>query len=124
MSEPFRVLVVEDNKDAANSLRVLLQLLGHEVHVAFTGPEGIAAAHAYLPDLVLCDLGLPGCSGWEVARQVHKDPATATTRFVAFTGYDTHEDRRRSAEAGFEAHYAKPVEVNDILSVLTRKRTA
>jgi CheY-like chemotaxis protein len=124
MGERLRVLIIENNRDVADSLRMLLTLLGHETCVAYTGPEGIVAAHDFLPDVVLCDIGLPGCSGWEVARQVHADPATAATRLVAFTGYDTHEDRRRSAEAGFEAHYAKLVEVNDLLSVLTRKRTA
>jgi CheY-like chemotaxis protein len=124
MGERLRVLIVEDNRDVADSLRLLLDVLGHETRVAYTGPEGVASAHDFLPDVVICDIGLPGFSGWEVARQVHEDPATAATRLVAFTGYDTHEDRRRSAEAGFEGHYAKPVEANDILSVLTRKRTA
>jgi CheY-like chemotaxis protein len=119
----MRVLIVEDNKDSADSLRLLLGLLGYDTRVAYTGPEGVAAAHDFLPDVVLCDIGLPGFSGWEVARKVRADPATAGTRFIALTGYDTDDDRSRSKEAGFEGHLIKPAEVDDLLSLLTRQKS-
>ena len=89
-----------------------------------TGPEGVAAAHAFVPDVVLCDIGLPGCNGWDVARKVQADPATAATKLVAVTGYDTYEDRCRSKEAGFEQHLGKPLDMEDLLSLLTSRRNA
>jgi CheY-like chemotaxis protein len=121
MAGQLRVLIVEDNRDAADSLKMLLELLGHEARVACTGPEGVAATHAYTPDVLLCDIGLPGCSGWEVVRKVHQDPTAMGVRCVAITGYATAEDRRRSAEAGFDGHLAKPLEMGELLTVLARK---
>ena len=105
-----RILVVEDNRDSADSLRLLLELSGHEVAVAYSGHDGVQAAEQYQPDVVLCDLGLPGLDGYGVARRLRDNPTTATARLIAVTAYGHDEDRRRSHEAGFDLHVVKPVE--------------
>src|SRR5207248_3107854 len=81
-AEPLRVVVVEDNRDAADSLRMLLQLLGHQVAVAYTGPDGVNVALAERPDVVVCDIGLPGFDGYEVARRLRQQPAFKNTLLV------------------------------------------
>lgn len=106
----LRVLVVEDNRDAADSLKLLLTLFGYEVNVAYTGPSGVATAKAWKPDIVLCDIGLPGLDGYGVARELRQDPGTAGARMIAVTGYGGDDDRRRSREAGFDAHLTKPAD--------------
>jgi CheY-like chemotaxis protein len=118
--EQLRILVIEDNKDSADSLRLLLELRGHEVRVAYSGPEGVKAAQEWQPAVVLCDIGLPGLDGYGVARQLRLDPATSRVRLLAVTGYGSEEDRRRAREAGFDLHLIKPVEPTDLLSVLVR----
>ncbi|HVR12117.1 MAG TPA: ATP-binding protein, partial [Thermoanaerobaculia bacterium] len=105
-----RVLVVEDNIDTAETLRDLLELSGFEVELAGSGGDGVAAARRFHPDVVLCDLGLPGMNGYEVANALRRDPATAPARLIALTGYGGDEDRRRSREAGFDIHLTKPVD--------------
>src|SRR5262249_8561795 len=92
----LRILVVEGNPDSAGGLRLLLELFGHEVTVAHTGPAGVEAARGLRPDVVLCDIGLPGMSGYEVVSELRQDPATARARMIAVTGYGAEEDRRRS----------------------------
>lgn len=106
----LRVLVVDDNRDAAESLRLLLEMFGHQVQVAGTGPEGVELAHIWVPDVVLCDIGLPGLNGYEVADRLRGDPITAGARLIAVTGYGQEEDMRRSQRAGFDAHLVKPVD--------------
>jgi CheY-like chemotaxis protein len=105
-----RVLLVEDNADAAFSLRLLLELAGHEVTVAHDGRTGLETALRLRPDVVLCDLGLPELDGFEVARALRGDPDTAGTYLVAVSGYGQDDDRRRSREAGFDTHLTKPVD--------------
>jgi two-component system CheB/CheR fusion protein len=112
----FRVLVIEDNLDAADSLKEAFELDGHRVETAHDGPEGIAKARVFHPDVVLCDIGLPGIDGFEVARQMRADPALSTTPLVALSGYAGEEDVARSKEAGFDRHLAKPPD----LAVLER----
>jgi CheY-like chemotaxis protein len=92
---------------------------GHETRVVYTGREAVAAAHAFGPDVVLCDLGLPGLDGCGVARQLRDDPRTAAVRLIAMTAYDSPEARRRSADAGFEKHLAKPVSPTELLALLS-----
>ena len=107
----LRILVVEDNRDAAHSLRILLELLGHQVEVAYTGPEGLERALEWLPEVVLSDIGLPGgLDGWALAKELRKNPATAHVRLIAITGYGSEEDRRHSREAQFDYHLTKPVD--------------
>jgi CheY-like chemotaxis protein len=110
----MRVLVVEDNRDAADSLRALIELFGHEVRLAHTGPEGVQAARDWVPDIVICDIGLPGLDGYGIARELHLNPVTASVRLVALTGYGSDEDRRRSRQAGFDVHLIKPVDPHEL----------
>jgi CheY-like chemotaxis protein len=113
-----RILVVEDNQDAAESLRLLLALIGHDVRVAHSGPEGVRVAHSWRPDVVLCDLGLPGLDGYGVARELRLDPTTARVRLLALTGYGSDEDRRRSRQAGFDHHLVKPADPEELKRLL------
>src|SRR5205823_13103031 len=105
-----RILIVEDSQDTAESLKALLELDGHEVHLAFTGPAGVEAARQMQPEVVLCDLGLPGIDGYGVAAALRQEPTTAAARLIAISGYGQEEDRRRSQRAGFDAHLIKPVD--------------
>jgi CheY-like chemotaxis protein len=117
-----RILVVEDLRDSADSMRLLLECYGHEVAVAYSGPDGVRAAEQYRPDVVLCDIGLPGLDGYGVARKLRGDPATARARLIAVTAYGRDEDRRRSHEAGFEQHLVKPVDPDALRRVLQPPR--
>jgi signal transduction histidine kinase len=105
----LRVLVVEDNPHAAETLQELLQLWGHEVRVAHDGPAALAEAARRPPEVVLLDLGLPGMSGFEVARELRRQPLLAGVRLIACTGYGQEEDRQRTREARFDEHLVKPV---------------
>ena len=115
---PLRVLVVEDNRDAAETLGDLLRIFGHEVELAHTGPDGIEAARGFHPEVVLCDIGLPGMDGYAVAEQLRSDPDTTRCRLVALTGYGRDSDRRRAEEAGFDLHLVKPVEPEQLQRLL------
>lgn len=106
-----RILVVEDNSDAAATLELLLDMMGHEVRVARTGTEAMGLVPAFRPDLVLCDIGLPGgMDGFAFARTVRANPDAAEVYLVALTGYGQPEDRARAIEAGFNVHLTKPVD--------------
>lgn len=114
-----RILVVEDNADAAETLRQVLELDGHAVEVAGDGLSGLARARAFEPDVVLSDLGLPGdMDGFEFARAVRADPALAEIPLVALSGYARAEDSRRAHEAGFDEHLAKPLPLDALRVVL------
>jgi CheY-like chemotaxis protein len=117
----LRILLAEDNRDTAHSLRLLLELYGHEVAVAYSGPDGVTAAERWRPDVVLCDIGLPGLDGYGVARRLRGNPATATARLIALTAYGGDEYRRRSREAGFEHHLVKPVDPDALFRVLDQE---
>jgi signal transduction histidine kinase/CheY-like chemotaxis protein len=112
-----RVLVIDDNLDAAETLRGVLEMNDQEVAVAHDGREGLAKARALNPDVVLCDIGLPGLSGYDVARQIRADPSLSPT-LVALTGYALAEDQRRAFEAGFDHHLAKPFELRELERIL------
>lgn len=114
----LRILVVEDNRDSADSLRMVLELYGHEVTVAYTGPDGVEAAREARPDVILCDIGLPGMDGFAVASVLRQDAQTAKARLIAVTGYGQEEDRRRGLNAGFDAHLVKPVDPEKLLGEL------
>jgi signal transduction histidine kinase/CheY-like chemotaxis protein len=115
-----RILIVEDNRDAAQSLALLLRLQGHEVQVVHDGLAALAVAGTFCPQVALLDIGLPGMSGYEVARQLRQQPAAAEMLLVALTGYCHDEDRRRSQEAGFNAHLVKPVCLDTLHDLLAR----
>jgi CheY-like chemotaxis protein len=111
-------MIIEDNRAAADSLRELLDLSGHEARVAYDGLAGLRAAREWLPDAVLCDIGLPGLDGYGVAVALREHSATAKARLIAITAYDSDEARRRSREAGFERHFVKPVDPGVLLDLL------
>jgi PAS domain S-box-containing protein len=113
-----RVLIIEDNIDAADSLREVLEFSEHKVEVAYNGPEGIAKAREFCPDVVLCDIGLPGMDGYEVAQVFRADAALKDAHLVALSGYVQPEDLRRSSEAGFERHLAKPPSIAKLEELL------
>lgn len=114
----IRVLVVEDNRDSAESLRQLLYHSGYEVAVAYTGQDGLRAAKRMRPDVVLCDIGLPDSTGFVVASALREDPQTCGARLIAVTAYGQDEDRRRAREAGFDLHLVKPVDPEVLLRQL------
>jgi CheY-like chemotaxis protein len=101
------VLVVDDNPDAAESLAAIVELLGHAVELAYDGPSALARARQSPPDVVLCDIGLPGMSGYDVARALRDDPAIAA-RLIAVSGYAQPDDVHKGLAAGFDDHVAKP----------------
>ncbi len=113
-----RVLVVEDNLDAAETLREMLLLWDHDVEVAHDGKIGLELARSFHPDVVLCDIGLPGMDGYAVARALRADPASSSAYLVAVTGYASPEDARRAAGAGFDLHLGKPVPIEVLEEVL------
>jgi PAS domain S-box-containing protein len=115
---PLRVLVVDDNLDAADSLAALLDLLGHTTMVAHDGVEGLAAARAFCPDLVLLDIGLPGMSGHEVAREIRRSSALRHVVLIALTGWGAQSDQQQSQEAGFDQHLTKPVSLEALEQAL------
>lgn len=118
--KPLRILLVEDNRDAADSLKLLLELHGHRVAVAYSGPAGVEVARREQPDVVLCDLGLPGMSGFAVAAALRADPATVSARLFAVSGHGSEADQQRCREAGFEIHLTKPVEWIELQKSLAR----
>ena len=115
-----RVLIIEDNIDAADSLRQALTYSEHEVEVAYNGPAGIARARKYKPEVVFCDIGLPGMDGFDVARAFRADSALRGTFLVALSGYALPEDVRRAFEAGFDQHLAKPASLESLEQTLAR----
>jgi signal transduction histidine kinase/ActR/RegA family two-component response regulator len=116
-----RILVVEDNPDAAATMRDFLELSGHEVELAASGAAGVQAAREFHPEVVLCDIGLPGMSGFEVAAELRRDPSTRSAQLIAVTGYGRDEDRRKSKEAGFDMHLTKPVDPVQLRDLLQER---
>jgi signal transduction histidine kinase len=117
---PRRVLVVEDSPDARQSLRMLLEMAGHQVETCEDGPAGLATIGAFRPHVALIDLGLPGMDGYAVARELRSRPETKAIRLVAVTGYGQAEDRRRALAAGFDQHVTKPVDASMLDELLGR----
>lgn len=117
-SRPRRILVIEDNADSAESLVSLLRLRGHQVFHSLDGPRGIAMAQEHRPEIVLCDVGLPGMSGYEVAQALRADERLRQTVLVALTGYALTEDKRQAMQAGFDHHLSKPLELSALEKVL------
>jgi PAS domain S-box-containing protein len=115
---PLRILVIDDNIDAAESLRALLEIAGHVVREAHGGLEGLRVAFEFEPDVVLLDLGMPGMNGLDVARELRKQPIGASAYLVAVTGWGQATDRERTREAGFDLHLTKPVDREELEHVL------
>lgn len=119
-----RLLVVDDNRDAADSLAVLLRMQGHEVRVALDGTSALEHARAFAPQLVFLDIGMPGMDGYEVARRMRGLPELDEAVLVALTGWGQKEDRRRSAEAGFDQHLVKPAGAKEVEALLANLEKA
>jgi signal transduction histidine kinase/CheY-like chemotaxis protein len=117
-----RVLVIEDNRDGSETLRRLLEMAGHEVRAAYTGPEGIRIAAEFRPEFVLCDIGLPEMDGWKVADELRRGPCAASC-LIAVTGYGTPEDKERSRRHGYQHHFTKPADPFALLALLRLNQT-
>jgi signal transduction histidine kinase/ActR/RegA family two-component response regulator len=117
-----RVLIVDDNLDTARGLAKLLARRNYEVRLAHDGPGALKAAREFSPAVVLLDIGLPGMDGYEVARRLKAEPSCAEIAVIALSGYGQEADRRRSGEAGFDHHLVKPVDLENVLSLLTSER--
>jgi CheY-like chemotaxis protein len=118
VSKSQRILVVDDNRDAANSLGALLELLGADVRVVHDGEAALDAFGAFRPRVTLLDIGMPGMDGYEVARRIRARPDSEGTALIALTGWGQEKDRRRTAEAGFDCHLTKPVDINTVAAAL------
>jgi CheY-like chemotaxis protein/two-component sensor histidine kinase len=116
---PMTILVVDDNYDAAESMRMLLQEVGVEVRVAYDGPQALATFDACRPRMVLLDIGMPGMDGYEVARRLRASPHAPRASLVALTGWGQDEDRKRVREAGFDHHLVKPADLGTLQSLIT-----
>jgi CheY-like chemotaxis protein len=110
--------VLQDNRDAADTLREVLEVSGHHVEVAYDGEEGLLVARRAPLDVVICDIGLPGMDGYGVARAIRADRAVQGLTLIAVTGYASVEDRRRAIEAGFDHHFGKPADLTKLTKVL------
>src|SRR6187200_2893621 len=115
-----RVLVVDDNEDAADSLATLLGVMGYEVRIAYDGPEAIAAADEFRPAVALLDIGLPKLSGYDIARHVRAQRG-GEVLLVAITGWGQEDDRRRAREAGFDHHFTKPADFDRPLELIDQE---
>jgi two-component system CheB/CheR fusion protein len=113
-----RVLVIEDSVDAADCLRDLLLLDGHNVQVAYSGPTGLALAEEFQPEVVLCDIGLPGMDGYQIARVIRSRHADPRPCLIALSGYALPEDRRRALQSGFDRHIAKPPSLEELKTAM------
>jgi CheY-like chemotaxis protein len=115
--------VVDDNRDAADTLALILQAWGHDVRTAYTGPDGFALIRSWRPDAALVDIGLPGMSGFEIAQKL-RDAGGLPPVAVAVTGYGLDGDKERSRWAGFTHHLTKPARPEDIAAALAAARKA
>jgi CheY-like chemotaxis protein len=120
-AQSHRILVVDDNRDAAESMADILAADGNAVQCAYDGSEALRTARRFHPDVVLLDIGLPHVDGYEVARRLRQDPSSAKLLLVAVTGYGTAEDRKRSREAGFDHHLVKPVDGRMVSALIAER---
>ena len=119
-----RILVVDDNKDAADSLAMLLRIDGNDIRTAYDGPEAVAVAEVFRPEVVLLDIGLPKLNGYDVARRMRQQPWGRSATLIALTGWGKDEDRRLSQDAGFNAHLVKPVDLAALEELLNDVQNA
>ena len=114
----YRILVIDDNSLAARTLQIFLADKGHEVELAVTGPQGLEKARQFLPQVVLCDIGLPGLDGYSVARQLRQEQGSKKMFLIAVSGYGQEEDQERAKTAGFDAYLVKPISLKDLEKLL------
>ncbi len=118
-SNSLRVLVVDDNVDAASTLAMLLKASGHEVRKAHDGPPALEIALDYRPQVVLLDIGLPSMNGFEVAKRLREQPELSSVVLIAMTGYGQDSDREQSRDAGFDHHLVKPADFSQVREILS-----
>jgi CheY-like chemotaxis protein len=116
-----RVLIADDNRDAADSLSMLLQIAGHAVTVAYDGQQALESIETTRPEVALLDVGMPELDGYEVARRVRLDPRIRNTLLIAVTGWGQASDKERALAAGFDVHFTKPVEPTALIDLLGEK---
>ena len=112
--------MIDDSKESADTMATLLRVIGHEVQTAYDGPTALEMARLQPPEVVLCDVSMPGMSGLEVARRLRQELGLRDAFLVATTGYDDQADKRRSEEAGFNAHMVKPMDLHTLQALLCR----
>jgi two-component system, sensor histidine kinase len=117
-SSVYRILVIDDNSLAARTLQIFLADKGHQVELAVTGPQGLEKARQFLPQVVLCDIGLPGLDGYSVARQLRQEQGSNEMFLIAVSGYGQEEDQERAKTAGFDAYLVKPISLKDLERLL------
>ena len=117
-----RILVADDNRDAADSLSMLLELAGHEVRVAHLGRAALSLAQAFRPDVALLDIGMPDLSGYEVAQALRRESWGKGMQLIALTGWGQEKDRQRALEAGFDEHLTKPVDPDQLVALISSRR--
>lgn len=115
-----RVLVVDDNPDSADTLAMLIELLGDEVHIARDGPSALAELDVFAPAAILLDISMPGMDGYEVARHIRRRPGAQAVTLIALTGWSMEEDLRRARDCGFDHHLIKPVDMDALRTLLER----
>jgi PAS domain S-box-containing protein len=115
---PVKILVVDDNRDAAESLTLMLRFLGHDIRTAYDGLEAVETAAAFRPDVALLDIGLPKLNGYDAARRIREQPWGKNMALIALTGWGQDEDKRLAAEAGFDRHLVKPAELAELQAIL------
>jgi CheY-like chemotaxis protein len=114
----LRILIVDDNRDSADSLVMLLRLLGNDTRTAYDGQQGLDLAEEFRPDVVLLDIGLPKLNGYEACRRIREQPWGKGMVLIALTGWGQEDDVRRSHQAGFDHHVVKPVDPNALMRLL------
>ena len=114
-----RVLIADDNRDSAESMGMLLRLMGNEVRTVHDGQEAVDEAETFHPDVILMDIGMPLLNGYGAARMIRQQPWSAGTMIVALTGWGQDEDKRRASEAGFDRHYTKPLDPAELRKLIT-----
>ncbi len=119
---PLRILVADDNQDSAESLAMLLTMMGHDVRTELDGAQAVETARAFQPQVVLLDLGMPRLNGYEAARRIRALPGGDEVVLIAQTGWSQPEDRRRSQEAGFDHHVVKPIPSGSLEKLLAPRR--
>jgi CheY-like chemotaxis protein len=117
-----RVLVVDDNRDSAQTLAMMLRLMGHQTTTAHDGPEAIEVAKEFQPEIILLDIGLPKMNGYEVCRRIRALDFGRSALIVALTGWGQDDDRRQSSDAGFDRHLVKPIDFTVLGELLSRPR--
>jgi CheY-like chemotaxis protein len=113
-----RILVADDNRDAAETLAIILRLEGHDVELAHDGAAALQSFAARRPDVALLDIGMPRADGYEVARRIRADPAGVDVKLIAITGWAQEADKARSRDAGFDHHLTKPIEPSLLIELL------